>query len=237
MPPPFQDLDLVEFDRLLGRFPFERRMTAIHLHHTWRPALKEWRGYPTLRTIWYTHTLHRGWSDIAQHLTIAPDGTLWTGRDWNRPPCSSRGMNGSRKEGPFMIALVGNFNAGGDELAGVQRERTLDVIVRLQDFFGLSPEGLGFHRDLDLPAHLDCPGKTIDCQAFRAAVAEHRVMAPKAKTRANGSLFSEDAEAWYQFITISSALRGMLTDEAPDVPPLPSETIINEDSGSARSPK
>ena len=60
MPFPFQDLDAdadpPDFVRLLARFAFERAVTEIHLHHTWRPRAEEWRGHETLQTIWYTHT-------------------------------------------------------------------------------------------------------------------------------------------------------------------------------------
>ena len=37
-----------------------------------------------------THVAVRGFEDIAQHVTVAPDGKIWTGRDWNnRRPASA----------------------------------------------------------------------------------------------------------------------------------------------------
>src|SRR3954452_12408529 len=101
MPPPFQSLEMREFVRLLERFPFERILTSVHLHHTWRPRGADWHGDRSMRALYWLHTLQHGWSDIAFHLAVDPKGNLWTARDWNRPPCSVPGLNGDRVRGPF----------------------------------------------------------------------------------------------------------------------------------------
>ena len=65
--------------------------------------------------------------DIAQHVTIAPDGMIWTGRDWNKIPASvGYGMN----VGAFMFEMVGNFDTGHDRLEGEQLESVLTVVIR-----------------------------------------------------------------------------------------------------------
>lgn len=46
------------------------------------------------------HMEQNGWSDLAQHLTIDPQGGLWTGRNWNLAPASATGHNGTAGEGP-----------------------------------------------------------------------------------------------------------------------------------------
>jgi hypothetical protein len=181
--------------------------------------------------MWSVDTLHRGWSDIAQHLTIAPNGMLWTGRSWNRPPCSSRKANGSRRQGPFMINVVGNFNAGGDAFADV-KQRTIDVIIRLQTALKIPPDALRFHRDLEPAAQLDCPGQSLERDALLAEIEERR------RNGATGSIavrrdepfppFGEDAEAWYEFITISNGASAALTDEPEDVPGLVLHWAVGE---------
>jgi N-acetylmuramoyl-L-alanine amidase len=225
MPPPFQDLDPKadppEFVRLLSRFPFERKVTAVHLHHTWRPRRGQWGGRETLRTLWYTHTLQFGWSDIAQHLTIAPDGQVWTGRSWNRPPCSCPYENGTRAAGPFMITLIGDFNRDGDRFDGSQYEQTVDVIARVHSRFGLDDDSLRFHRDLDPSPTTTCPGN-IDRDVLVKAVSARRATLPNgsAPARQKGGTppFSEDAEAWYQFITVSNQIGFLLEDEPASYP-------------------
>lgn len=221
MPPPFQDLDLDEFRRLLARFPFERKVTSVHLHHAGHIRRADWRGYETLRAMWYTHTLQQGWSDLAQHLTIDPDGILWTGRDWNRPPCSCPYENGNTNSGPFMITLIGDFNSGGDrfDASTAQYGRTVEVIARMQLASALTPDTLRFHRDLDRSKK--CPGETIDLGFLIKAVTDRRdalaADAGAVVSREETPPFGEDVEAWYQFITISSQNRH-LCNEPPDVP-------------------
>ena len=184
MPPPFKRLTLAEFGLLLERFPFTRRIAAVHMHHTWRPNHAQFRGHESLASMWRFHTQERHFSDIAQHLTIAPDGGLWTGRDWNAGPASASGYNGNAVSGPFMFEVVGDFDRGMDVLAGPQRAATLDVIKRLLTRFGLTPETLMFHNQM---AAKSCPGTAIVRSDFLQEVRQHT---PAAVARASRSAAS-----------------------------------------------
>ena len=86
----------------IGEFAVDQ----VHLHHTWKPTHADYDGLRTIESMWRFHTQINGWSDISQHVTIAPDGTIWTGRPWNQPPCSAAGHNGNRFAGPFMIEMT-----------------------------------------------------------------------------------------------------------------------------------
>jgi hypothetical protein len=160
MPRPFHPLTLDEFIDLLARFPFEgpRAIDAVHMHHTWRPSHVQYRGEETIVAMWRFHTEQNGWSDIAQHVTIAPDGTIWTGRDWNRPPASAAGHNGSPMSHPFMFEMIGDFDRGKDSFADPQRQVTLEVIAHVQHRFGLPVESLRFHREMSSKT---CPGSGL----------------------------------------------------------------------------
>ena len=158
----FRRLDLADFAWVLRRFPFRRRIDTVHLHHTWRPEMGDFRGEATIHGMWRFHTGQLGWSDIAQHVTIDPAGGIWPGRDWNRPPASAAGHNGNAHSGPFMIEMIGNFDAGHDLWEGAQRDTALELIALVQMDAGLPHTALRFHREM---SGKSCPGSAIDKDA------------------------------------------------------------------------
>ena len=108
MPRPFTPLTLEQFAERLRTFQFTRPVTMVHMHHTFRPRKVDYQGVSTIEAMFKFHTEANGWSDIAQHLSIAPDGTIWTGRDWNNTPASATGFN----KGVFMFETIGDFDTG-----------------------------------------------------------------------------------------------------------------------------
>jgi hypothetical protein len=199
----FHQLSLPEFVSLLHSFTPNRRINGVHLHHTWRPRHADYRGFDTIRGMWRFHTVTQGWLDIAQHLSVAPDGTVWTGRHWDLAPASATGHNGSGVAGPFMIEMIGDFDTGQDPFDGSQKDTTLKVLASLLDRFELAVEAIHFHNAM---SGKTCPGTAIPRdvllgevqplrgQNFRAA-ADDRAGAP----------FGEDAEAMFQALVF---LRG-----------------------------
>ena len=171
MPKPFHQLSLDQFAELLETFPFERRIESVHMHHTWRPNHSQYKGLSTIVAMWEFHTQTRGWSDIAQHISIAPDGTIWTGRSWNQAPASATGFNGNASAGPFMFETIGDFDRGKDLFEGAQKATVLGVIAHVQKRFGLNPETLRFHN---MMSEKSCPGSAIDFETTLREVAEVR---------------------------------------------------------------
>lgn len=129
------------------------------MHHTWKPNHAQYKGHATIVGMWQYHTETKGWQDIAQHITIAPDGSIWLGRNWNLPPVSATGHNGNSVAGPFMFEMIGNFDRGNDPFEGEQCKTTLEVIARVQRKFRLAPESLAFHNAMSTKT---CPGNGID---------------------------------------------------------------------------
>lgn len=168
----FERLTLATFALRVAAFPFTRRITQVHLHHTWSPDRAAWRGEATVRAMWRYHVEQNGWSDLAQHVTVAPDGGVWLGRDWNRPPASSTGFNGTSQAGPFMLETVGNFDRGHDALDGPQRVAVLGVIAAVQVRFELAPGTMRFHRQLNSPK--SCPGSSLDYDAVLHELTAYR---------------------------------------------------------------
>ena len=164
-----------------------RKIVEVHLHHTWRPTQSQFKGRATIEAIRNFHIKNNGWDDIAQHLTIDPQGLSWTGRNWNLPPASSAGKNGTRQQGPFMIEMVGDFDIGNDVLEGAQRQAVVDVVSAILDSCGLGTAEILFHRELGSPK--TCPGTGIEKAALLAEIQtalDNRAGAPRAGARAKG---------------------------------------------------
>lgn len=159
MPAPFKQLNREQFAALLDKFPFTRNINSVHMHHTWKPNHAQYKGHETIVGMWRYHTETKGWQDIAQHITIAPDGSIWLGRNWNLPPASAAGHNGNSTAGPFMFEMIGNFDRGNDPLEGEQRKTTLEVIARIQRKFQLVSESLVFHNAMSTKT---CPGNGVN---------------------------------------------------------------------------
>lgn len=207
MPKPFRRLSIDDFTTLLARFcsePGRRRIDAVHMHHTWKPdhaTFRHYRGGREIRVIeamYDYHTRTKGWSDIAQHVTIDPDGGIWTGRNLNQPPASAAGHNGSRTSGPFMFEMIGNFDRNHDELKGAQLNTVLHVIALVQLFFNLPLESLRFHNAMSAKS---CPGSSVDWKETLTQVSALReklspqVQALRSRSAARGGARPFGAEA------------------------------------------
>ena len=180
MPKPFLQLSIDDFAERLAQFEFRRPITEVHMHHTFVPDRRTWREHhaagsdvAVIEGMARFHMERRGFSDIAQHVSIAPDGTIWTGRDWSQAPASATGFNGSRDGIPFMFETIGNFDDGREALDGVQRAAVVEVIARVQLAFGLPEDALRFHNEM---SGKTCPGNgpTVRKEAILAEVARRR---------------------------------------------------------------
>lgn len=162
-----KQIDHQQLAALVSRPP-ARRISGVHLHHSWRPAHVDWRGQETIEAIRRFHIDVLGWDDIGQHLSIGPDGTLWTGRDRDAPPASASGHNGSMQEGPLMIVLIGDFDLGRDSFDGAQAQSTYAAMAAILTAYQLAPEALRFFSEFN-PAKTS-PGTSLGLVDFRAEV-------------------------------------------------------------------
>lgn len=169
--PTFIRLSLEQFTQLLAQYPFSRKINAVHMHHTWRPSRRDFKGHETIVGMWRFHTQTKGWSDIAQHITIDPQGFIWLGRNWNQPPASAAGHNGNSSFGPFMFEMIGDFDENRDPLDGHQRDSALQVVALVQEKFDLPLDSLRFHSSMSSKS---CPGSSLDYQQILAEVQDFR---------------------------------------------------------------
>jgi len=189
MPKPFRKLTFEEFITELRAFAQNSPgvIDAVHMHHTWRPNHSQWRGLDSVEAIWRFHTTQNRWLDIGQHITIDPEGFIWTGRSWNLSPCSAPGHNGTPSRHPFMFELVGDFDTGHDCFAGPQRQTAVAVIAEVQRAFRLDPSTLRFHNQMGPKT---CPGTSISYDEVLDAVRSY--LAGPARSRSRASAASLD---------------------------------------------
>lgn len=150
-----------------------RTVTEVHMHHTFIPTHADFfaaavrhggdaraAGLELCQGMWKFHVFDRDFADIAQHVSIDPDGCIWLNRNWNRSPASATGFNGDHHAGPFMIETIGNFDVGVEVLEGKQLRAVLTVIASIQQAFGLSASALAFHNEMTDTK--SCPGTGVD---------------------------------------------------------------------------
>lgn len=169
MPAPFRRFDVAQFAELVRAFPFKREITSFHVHHTWIPRRSDFAGVKSIEAMDRHHRLVRKFSDIAQHITLDPDGFIWSGRSWNSPPASALGFNGNSKAGPFMMEMIGDFDTGQEPFDGVQADNAYRVVAIILKHFRLRPDAIRFHNEMSAKT---CPGTSIDKKAFVQNVAQ-----------------------------------------------------------------
>jgi hypothetical protein len=168
MPRPIQVLTIREFEQLVEAWAPVRRIDEVHIHCTDRPRHAEFRGLASIEAMRRYH-LSIGMADIAQHLTIDPNGLLWTGRPFDTMPASVRGHNGKPKMGPFMIEVVGLFDTGKDPFEAEQKQAVYAAVCVLLRKFGLDENAVRFHREFSGVAKT-CPGSALDPAVFRSDI-------------------------------------------------------------------
>lgn len=164
---------------------------CLHIHHTWKPVGSQFNGSNHIamnESMRNYHMKTNGWDDIAQHLTLFPDGKFCTGRPLHKTPISIKGWN--TKNNPLAVEMVGNFDApngsvkdgggktltaqynslGYDKLEGKQRASIVELVAYFLQNYG--EDSIIFHRD-NPTAGKTCPGSTVNKQEL---IAEARVL-------------------------------------------------------------
>lgn len=139
----------------LDKFTFKE----FHIHHTWKPNHSNFKGNNHIamqKSMKNFHVNTNKWSDIAQHITLFPDGLFVTGRPFNVQPASISGWNGNK---PLMLEMIGNFDKGNDVLEGIQRENLLKLIKYFVERYGLY--SIKFHRE-GPGVTKTCPGTSLN---------------------------------------------------------------------------
>lgn len=153
-PPRLQEVVLIEPRESWGARPARPEMMSSHtvdrltVHHagtqtgTTGPAqIRGWQDF---------HLDGRGWGDIAYHLIIGIDGTVYEGR-WR----DYEGDTGTTYDttGHFLVVVEGNFDI--DRPTRAQLDSLVAVLAGAAQEYGVSPSTITGHRDHAATA---CPG-------------------------------------------------------------------------------
>jgi hypothetical protein len=130
----------------------------LHVHHTWKPNHGNFNGsnhFKVQQGMKDFHVNTNKWGDIAQHVSLFPDGKFVTGRDFGWNPASIKGYN----TGAFCVEMIGNFDLGHDRFKGEQKE----AMIKLAKYFYDKEKYIRFHRE---NSSKTCPGTSINKDVF-----------------------------------------------------------------------
>ena len=132
----FRIFNVQQFEKYITSLCVLRMIKRIQLHHTYSPSYKQFTGdnHSALQSAMRSyHIKTNGWSDIAQHFTIFPDGVIVSGRSIEMVPAGIKGAN----TGAISIECLGNFDVGADTMTDAQKEAIIKVTRCLIKKFGL----------------------------------------------------------------------------------------------------
>lgn len=132
----FKSFSADDFKNYIKKLSVSRSISRIQLHHTYSPSYAQFTGKNHLALqsgMQRFHIKNNGWSDIAQHFTVFPDGVIMTGRSIEMVPAGIKGAN----SGAICIECLGNFDAGGDIMTEAQKTSVVEALKILVEKFGL----------------------------------------------------------------------------------------------------
>jgi hypothetical protein len=165
----FTKLSLAEFGNWLSAQRVGRTILKIQQHHTYIPSYQHFNGsnhFEMQRSMRNTHMNINRWSEIAQHFTIFPDGTILTGRSLEDTPAGIVGQNTHA----ICLEHIGFFDRNKDEMTPEQRESIVKVTALLCQKFNLpvNTNSIIYHHWFSSKS---CPGtnffggnKRVDCE-------------------------------------------------------------------------
>ncbi|HPH83977.1 MAG TPA: N-acetylmuramoyl-L-alanine amidase [Ferruginibacter sp.] len=130
-------MNVDEFQQFMTGTTVNRQITHVQNHHTWSPAYRNFNGanhFEKLRGMESSH-IQRGFTEIGQHITTFPDGTVALCRSLEKNPACIYLAN----SGGICIENLGNFDLGKDSMTANQRDAIIRVNAILCFKFALTP--------------------------------------------------------------------------------------------------
>ena len=136
----FDNID--EFENYIKNLKIRRKINGLQVHHMALPnyacfykgkGVTEDELVRTINLDYYGKS--KGWSCIAQHFNIFPNGKITTGRDINKTPVGITGWNANK----ICIEIYGDFDKNKDVMKDEQREAVIAVYAILCEKLNLTP--------------------------------------------------------------------------------------------------
>ena len=156
-----------EFEQWIAGRSVARTIRFVQEHHTWRPSYQNFGGsnhFALQRGMKNHHVGVNGWSDIGQHFTTFPDGTIMTGRSIDSTPACIYENNARA----VCIENLGDFDTGRDTLTAAHHATIIRATAALLKRFGLgapNTTNIVYHHwfDLNTGARTNGGGNTKTC--------------------------------------------------------------------------
>ena len=172
-----------EFEEWLNSLQLARAVLLIQQHHTFSPCYADFNGsnhFELQQGMKNYHISQNGWSDIGQHFSTFPDGSILSGRPLEQAPVCIKGQNTNS----ICLEHLGNFNSGKDDMLAEQRETIIQMTAILCRRFNIpvNTQSIVYHHWFNLSTgqrndgssnNKSCPGtnffggnKVIDCSTY-----------------------------------------------------------------------
>lgn len=219
----FTKLSLIEFESWIKNMKVGRTVLKVQQHHTFSPSYIHFKGnnhFELQRGMKNYHVTHNGWSDIGQHFTIFPDGSILTGRSLEKSPACITGQNANS----ICIENLGNFDINGDVISQVQKDSIVAVTALLCSRFSLpiTSNSIVYHHWFNLSTgernngtknNKSCPGtnffggnKVIDCETN---------FLPLVKQKLSGISFDSVSNSNFKYVVVTTKSLNVRTSYTP----------------------
>lgn len=177
----FTLFSLDEFENYIKNLKVGRTVLYIQQHHTYSPNYNLCTNSNQLelqKGMKNHHVNTNGWSDIGQHFSTFPDGSIATGRSIENSPACIYGFNSNA----ICIENVGNFDTGNDVMTLLQKDTIVKMTAILCKKFNIpiTSDRIVYHHWFNLSSgernngtggNKSCPGtaffggnKVADCE-------------------------------------------------------------------------
>lgn len=143
----------------------------IVIHHSYSPNSEQFEGDETIKAIHKYHTVNNGWSDIAYHYLISPDGSrIYEGRPDLQigAHCGGSLPHGVKRifgnTDSLGICLIGNYD---NEQPTKEALYTLAILIfSLIEKYGMAQNAVYGHCEAWSKAPKTCPGRNLFIELF-----------------------------------------------------------------------